>query len=81
MILKDRICIITGGSSGIGRGIALEYAREGARIAIADKREIPLRGKYHETDTTTPTVTESRNSVRKEYLSKPMFLTHHRLRT
>ena len=58
MILKDRICIITGGSSGIGRGIALEYAREGARIVIADKRETPLRGKYHETDTTTPTVEE-----------------------
>ena len=31
MLLKDRICIITGGSSGIGRGIALEYAREGAK--------------------------------------------------
>ena len=58
MVLKDRICIITGGSSGIGRGIALEYAREGARIVIADKRETPLQGKYHETDTTTPTVTE-----------------------
>lgn len=58
MVLKDRICIITGGSSGIGRGIALEYAREGARIVIADKREVPFRGKYHETDTTTPTVTE-----------------------
>ena len=58
MVLKDRICIITGGSSGIGRGIALEYAREGARIVIADRRETPLRGKYHETDVATPTVTE-----------------------
>lgn len=58
MVLNDRICIITGGSSGIGRGIALEYAREGARIVIADKQETPLRGKYHETDVTTPTVTE-----------------------
>ena len=58
MLLKNRICIITGGSSGIGRGIALEYAREGAKIAIADKQETPLRGKYHETDTATPTVEE-----------------------
>ncbi len=58
MILKDRICIITGGSSGIGRGIALEYAREGARLVIADKQETLLRGKYHETDVTTPTVEE-----------------------
>jgi NAD(P)-dependent dehydrogenase (short-subunit alcohol dehydrogenase family) len=58
MLLKDRIAIITGGSSGIGRGIALEFAREGARIAIADKREVPLRGIYHETDVATPTVEE-----------------------
>ena len=62
MVLKDRIAIITGGSSGIGRGIALEYAREGARIVIADKRETPLRGKYHETDTTTPTVDRNRET-------------------
>ena len=58
MLLKDRICIVTGGSSGIGRGIALEFAREGARIAVVDKQETPLRGKYHETDVTTPTVPE-----------------------
>ena len=58
MVLKDRIAIITGASSGIGRGIALEFAREGARIAIVDKRASPLRGKYHETDVTTPTVSE-----------------------
>ena len=58
MVLKDRICIVTGGSSGIGRGIALEFAREGAKIAIVDKQETPLRGKYHETETTTPTASE-----------------------
>ena len=58
MVLKDRISIVTGGSSGIGRGIALEFAHEGARVAIADMREAPLRGKYHETDVTTPTVEE-----------------------
>ena len=58
MLLKDRISIVTGGSSGVGRGIALEFAREGARVVIADKQEAPLRGKYHETDVTTPTVEE-----------------------
>ena len=58
MLLKDRTSIVTGGSSGIGRGIALEFAREGASVVIADKQESPLQGKYHEKDVTTPTVQE-----------------------
>ena len=36
MKLKDRIAIVTGSASGIGRTIAGVYAREGARVAIAD---------------------------------------------
>jgi NAD(P)-dependent dehydrogenase (short-subunit alcohol dehydrogenase family) len=32
--LKDKVAIITGGDSGIGRSIAVLYAREGADIAI-----------------------------------------------
>ena len=36
MQLKDKIAIITGAASGIGREIAIEYAREGAKVAIAD---------------------------------------------
>jgi hypothetical protein len=32
--LKDRVAIITGGDSGIGRAVAVLYAREGADIAI-----------------------------------------------
>jgi glucose 1-dehydrogenase len=34
--LEGRVAVITGGSSGIGRGACLRFAREGARIVIAD---------------------------------------------
>jgi NAD(P)-dependent dehydrogenase (short-subunit alcohol dehydrogenase family) len=33
--LKDKVALITGGDSGIGRAVAVLYAREGADIAIA----------------------------------------------
>jgi 3-hydroxybutyrate dehydrogenase len=36
MNMRNKVCIVTGAASGIGMEIALRFAREGARVAIAD---------------------------------------------
>src|ERR1700760_693124 len=38
-ILDGKIALVTGGASGIGRATAVAMAREGARVAVADRSE------------------------------------------
>jgi NAD(P)-dependent dehydrogenase (short-subunit alcohol dehydrogenase family) len=44
-LLEGRVAVVTGASSGIGRGIAVRFAQEGAAlVVIADLRQEPREG-------------------------------------
>lgn len=36
--MQGKVCIVTGSSSGLGRAIAMRYAKEGAVVVCADLR-------------------------------------------
>jgi 3-oxoacyl-[acyl-carrier protein] reductase len=42
MQLTGKVAVITGGGTGIGRSIALEFAHAGAAVAVAGRRSGPL---------------------------------------
>jgi NAD(P)-dependent dehydrogenase (short-subunit alcohol dehydrogenase family) len=41
---KEKVAVVTGGGSGIGRALALALAREGARVVLADLDEAAMDG-------------------------------------
>jgi NAD(P)-dependent dehydrogenase (short-subunit alcohol dehydrogenase family) len=36
MRLRDKVCVVTGSGSGIGRATAIEMAREGGKVVVSD---------------------------------------------
>ena len=45
--VEGKVALVTGGSSGIGRATALVFAREGAKLVIADMDEDGGRQTVH----------------------------------
>jgi len=52
MRLQDKVAIVTGAASGIGKEIALLFAREGAKVAIADLNQKAADATAREIDST-----------------------------
>jgi 3-hydroxybutyrate dehydrogenase len=50
MRLKDKVVVVTGAASGIGKEIAIVFAREGAKLAIADLNLEAAEAAAHEID-------------------------------
>ncbi len=46
-LLDGKSALITGGGGGIGRATSLAFAREGARVAVADAAERRRRKPWH----------------------------------
>jgi NAD(P)-dependent dehydrogenase (short-subunit alcohol dehydrogenase family) len=75
MKLKDRVAVITGSGGGIGRAAALEFAREGAVVVVADiqypaaletvERIRQLGGKSHAVETDVSNPDSVRNLVKE----------------
>jgi NAD(P)-dependent dehydrogenase (short-subunit alcohol dehydrogenase family) len=60
MRLANKVAVITGASSGLGRKIAQFYGREGAKVVVSDIREEPLPGGFDEdTENTVDTITRA----------------------
>ena len=52
MRLKDKVAVVTGAASGIGKEIAIIFAREGAKVAIADLDQKAADATAREIDST-----------------------------
>lgn len=66
MKLKNKIALITGGGTGIGKATAILFAKEGARVVITGRREQILQEAVDEAKTDNLEIEYVRSDVSKE---------------
>lgn len=64
--LQDKVAIVTGAGTGIGRGIALAFAREGAAVVVANRSEENGRETVRQIEADGGTALFHRTDVSKE---------------
>ncbi|WP_374285864.1 glucose 1-dehydrogenase [Lactococcus sp.] len=72
MRLENKVAVITGGASGIGRAVAERFIKEGAKVVIADINEERLAETAKEIRETGGTIETIRTDVRSEEDNKQM---------
>jgi short-subunit dehydrogenase len=43
MMVQNKIVMITGASKGLGKELALQFEREGAKLAVCARNQAPLK--------------------------------------
>jgi len=66
MKLKNKIALITGGGTGIGKATAFLFAKEGARVVITGRREQTLKEAVDEAKTENLEIEYVRSDISKE---------------
>lgn len=75
MLLKNKVVIVTGASSGIGRAAALLFAGEGARVVVTARRQAELGALVAQIETAGGEALALPGDIREESLAQALVAT------